>query len=175
MRLLIALLLLPFFCFAQENTLLKVKEIDSIAKSNRAATQASGLIKKKRFLFGKKIIGGFSEVIYMDSPITPDNVKTLNLIKGSYHENQAITNRHTEYINADFYYDSTLFFVRIRKVIDKKGTEPVSLIYEIDTTREIDQSINDQLGFDVMKWIASYDSDFKDRAKSIHGLTICTY
>lgn len=146
----------------------KVKEIDSIARINRVSIQPCGLIKKSRFLFGKKIIGGFSKDIYLDTAISPDT-NNRHIIKATYNETLFITKNHVEYLKADFYYyEDTLFFVRIRKLTDKKNTQSVSLIDEIDMTKTIDPTISKKLSFDVTKWIAIYDTEFRKIASSVN-------
>lgn len=176
MKLLSILILIPLVCFGQEEDITsKVIKIDSIAYSNGAFTQSSGLIEKKRLLFGTKVIGGFSEDIYLDSINTSTNLNRRYIIKGTYQHTVAFNKKHIENIYADFYYDGILIFVRINKTIDKDNTEPVSLLFEIDMTKFIDPQINQKIGFDIAKWISQHNDNFMQTASLVHKLHICDY
>ena len=177
MKFLLITILIPLFCFAQEvDVTSKVIKIDSIANSNGAFTQSSGLIHKKRFLFGRKTIGGFSEDIYLDSIYTSTNLKQRHMIKGSYQHTISINRKKIEYIHTDFYYhDGILILARVNKTLKQNNSEPISLNYKIDMTKCINPHISEEIGFDIRKWISIRDANFTQAASLVHKLSICDY
>lgn len=177
MRLLFVILFTTVCCYAQQDDItLKVKQIDSIAKHNSISTQASGKIFKKRFLFGKKTVGGFSRDVYSTAYLNGGNYDSISIIKGRYTETSFVTKNSTKYLDATFYYDNDkLFFVSIEKGVKNENNEPVLEIYNIEPGKGMSLEISKQLGFDVTEWINNQDILFREFRDQLKGLTIMTY
>ncbi len=141
-------LLFPSMCIAQSyvNHKLTIQQIDSVVKISRPRIQASGALEKRQFLWIKNC-GGFHYTTYVDK----DNPHQL--IKGLYYINQILSKKHEEDIFAEFYYNDNLFYIRIKKTIYNDKADPVTITFDIDYTKEIDNYIDEALGFDVKKWI----------------------
>lgn len=179
MKLLFVLLFTSICCYAQEDDIiLRVKQIDSIAKLNSISSQACGSLFKKRFLFGKKTIGGFSNQVYCTKAVNGVQYKndSPSIIKGQYTETSFITKNSTEYLDATFYYDNDkLFFVCIEKGIKNKNAEPISEIYNIESGKDISPEISEKLGFDITEWINNHKILFEEMRDQMKGLTTMTY
>ena len=179
MKLLFVLLFTSMCCYAQQEDITeKVKQIDDMSQNNSIALRTCGSIFKKRFLLGKKTIGGFSNQVYCTKPANGVQYKndSPSIIKGKYTETNFITKNSTEYLDATFYYDNDkLFFVCIEKGIKNKNAEPVSEIYNIEPGKDISPEISEKLGFDIAEWINNRKILFEEMRDQMKGLTTMTY
>jgi len=159
MKKLLILLLLPVILFSQEKKkerVFSLQQIDSIAEKNGNILHDVYVhitIQKDRLLIGKKNIGeggGHYSMYEYDDHLKRRKV----LVKGGYKEHITYRDKHTEEIETElYYYNKELFFVRITKAFQMKGSLSKKEVYEIDMNKAINFEINENFSFDVQEWI----------------------